>query len=126
LTRSTLVFWASALSVAVVFAASAAAFLPYESLRLHSAAERERAWLLTVWTGGIVAILFGLSARLGVFTGIGFREVAEARSIRKALEAHRQRLKGPPSEFSRSFDSWLIVTGALLVTIYFIGWLALR
>jgi hypothetical protein len=72
-----------------------------------------------------MAILFGLSARLGGFTGIGFREVMEARSLKQAMTLHRERLKEPEAEFARSFDGWLIVTGAMLVAIYFAGWLAL-
>jgi len=124
--RRTLVFWGSALGVAGAFAALTAAFLPYETLRLDTAAARERAWLLTLWTGGVMAILFGLSARLGAFTGIGFREVMEAGSVRKAADLHRDRLKSADNEFAHSFDVWLIVTGALLVAIYFVAWLVLR
>lgn len=124
--RNLLVFWGSALAVAVVFAAAAAAFLPYDSLRLHTAAERERAWLLTLWTGGAMAILFGLSARLGGFTGIGFREVMEAGSVRQAAELHRERAKAPGPSFVGGFDGWLITTGAMLLAIYFAGWLVLR
>jgi hypothetical protein len=121
-----LVFVGSAVAVALAFAALAAAFFPYESLRLHTAAERERAWLLTVWTFGLMAILFGLSARLGAFTGIGFREVVEAGSVRTAAERNRQRLKGPQAGFAESFDGWLMLTGGVLVLIYFAGWAALR
>jgi hypothetical protein len=123
--RSIVVFWGSALGVAIVFAAGAAAFLPYESLRLFTAAERERAWLLTVWTGGVVAVLFGLSARLGAFTGIGFREVVEAGSVRQAMDVHRERTKPTDSEFARRFDAWLIATGGMLIAIYFAAWLTL-
>jgi hypothetical protein len=123
--RNLLVYWGSALAVAIAFAAAAAAFLPYEALRLHTAAERERAWLLTLWSGGVIAILFGLSARLGAFTGIGFREVMEARSYRQAVEMHRARLKPSETDFAGTFDSWLMATGAMLVAIYFVSWLAL-
>jgi hypothetical protein len=124
--RSVVVFWGSAASVAVFFAAVTAAFLPYESLRLLTAAERERAWLLTVWTGGVTSILFGLSALLGGFSGVGFRDVIESGSLRKAAELHRARLKENRTAFHHGFDWWLITTGALLVLIYFAGWLALR
>lgn len=126
MTRGTMVFWGSALAVAVSFAALAAAFLPYETLRLHSAAERERAWLLTVWTGGMMAVLFGLSARLGAFSGIGFRDVVESGSVREATNRHRERLKGPADPLLGGFDGWLMIVGALLIGIYFAGWLALR
>jgi amino acid transporter len=124
--RNFLVFWGSALAVAVTFAALAAAFLPYESLRLNTAAERERAWLLTVWTGGVISVLFGLSARLGAFTGVGFREVMEAGSVRQAVEMHRERTKPTDSDFARNFDGWLMTTGGMMIAIYFVAWLALR
>jgi hypothetical protein len=127
LNRSRLKFWGSAAAVALLFAALTAAFLPYESLRLHTPPERERAWLLTLWTGGVVSILFGLSARLGAFGGIGLREVVDAGSIQEATRRHRERLKaGQDDEFASSFDSWLIVTGLMLIGVYFAAWLYLR
>jgi hypothetical protein len=124
--RSALVFWGTAVGVAVAFAAATAAFLPYEALRLATAAERERAWLLTVWTAGVFAILFGISAMLGAFGGIGFRDVMEAGSVRKATELHRQRGDPEAMAYTRRFDWWLVATGALLVGIYFAGWLGMR
>lgn len=122
-----LVFWGTALGIAAGVAAAAALFLPYEALRLQTLEERERAWLLTVWVAGVLAILFGLTSVLGGFGGIGAREVVEAGSVRGAVEAHRTaaRAAGAP-EFHGHFGWWLIATGALLVGIYFAAWLALR
>jgi hypothetical protein len=124
--RGFLVYWGTAIGVAVGIAATAAAFLPYEALRLHTVAERERAWLLTVWTAGTFAVLFGISAMLGTFNGIGFRDVVEAGSVQKAGELHRSHAGPDPSAYTRRFDWWLVTTGALLLAIYFAGWLALR
>lgn len=126
MSRGVVVFWGAAVGVAVGLAALAAAFLPYEALRLTTAAERERAWLLTVWTAGVMAILFGVSATLGAFGGVGFRDVVEAGSVTEATRLHRERLKFDRSGYTGRFDWWLIVTGVLLLVIYFGGWLALR
>lgn len=125
--RAAAVFWGSAVAVALVFAAAAAALLPYDALRLYTAAERERAWLLTVWTGGVMAILFGLTATIGWRGGIGFRDVVEAGSLKKAAEKRRQAKRQQEEDsFHSRFDWWLISTGGFLVAIYFVGWLALR
>ncbi len=121
------IFWGTALGVALGFALLAALLLPFEALGLRTLAERERAWLLTVWTGGVLAILFGLSALLGTFSGLGFREVMEAGSVQKAVETHRQALKKwGDGAFHHSFAWWVISTGGLLVAIYFTAWLMLR
>jgi hypothetical protein len=124
--RAALVYWGTAIGVAVAFAAAAAAFFPYEQLRLHTVAERERAWLLTVWTGGVLAVLFGTSALLGAFNGIGFRDVVEAGSVQRATERLRERQRPDEAAYTRRFDWWLVTTGALILAIYFAGWLALR
>ncbi len=127
MSRRVLVFWGTALGVAAGIAAAAALFLPYEALRLQTLEERERAWLLTVWVAGVFAILFGITAVLGGFGGIGAREVVEAGSVRGALESHHsaRRAAGAPGLHGH-FGWWLIATGALLVGIYFAAWLAWR
>lgn len=114
-------FWGWALGVAGGVAAAAALLLPYDALGLHRAAERERAWLLTVWTAGVLAILFGATARLGA-RGAGTREVAEAGSAEGAVETERRAGR----EYGRGFDAWLMATGSVLIVIYFIGWWMLR
>jgi hypothetical protein len=125
--RAPQVFWGSALAVGIVFAAVVAAFFPYGAIGLHTAAERERAFLLILWTGGVLSILFGLTSILGGLGGLGFRDVAEAGSVQKAIEQrkHSARRWGE-DEFHRSFDWWLVCTGALLIAGYFVAWLVLR
>jgi hypothetical protein len=124
--RAAVVFWGSAVGVAVALAALAAVLLPYEALRLYTAAERERAWLITVWTAGVLAVLFGLTGLLGWRTGVGFRDIREAGSVRAAIERQREAMRARQEEpFHSRFDWWLISTGALLIGIYFLGWLAL-
>src|SRR5690606_13729107 len=64
-------FWGWAVGVAIGFALAAALLMPYEALGLATEAERWRAWLLTLWTGGVLCILFGISGLLGVVVPVG-------------------------------------------------------
>jgi hypothetical protein len=120
--RGGLRFWGWAVGAALLFAAAAALLLPYGALGLRTPAERERAWLLTVWTTGVLAVLFGLTARVGGLRGIGLREVAEAGSVREAIEARR---RSESAELTRRADVWIITFGGALIAIYFAGWLVL-
>ncbi|MBV9772723.1 MAG: hypothetical protein JO040_02160 [Gemmatimonadetes bacterium] len=123
MTRSALRYWGSALAVALAVATAAALLFPYAALGLGSTAERERVWLLTVWTAGVLAVLFGLTARLGWAKGIGVREVSEAGSFREAADALRKSERADPV---RRADVWIIATGVFLIGIYFAGWLVLK
>ncbi|HEX2095493.1 MAG TPA: hypothetical protein VHG28_24065 [Longimicrobiaceae bacterium] len=122
MSRPALRFWGWALGVAAGIAVGAALLLPYEALGLRSEAERERAWLLTVWTAGVLTLLFGLSARLGAARGVGVREVLEAGSVREAMESRR---RAERTEVARGFDVWVMTVGGLLIGIYFAGWILL-
>lgn len=124
--RRPLRFWGSALLAAALVAALATLVPLYPPLGLETAMERQRAWLLTVWTAGVMAVLFGLSARLGGLRVLGFREVASAGSLRAALEERRRAGRGGGSEPAGSFDLWVVATGALLIGIYFAGWALLE
>jgi hypothetical protein len=121
--RDILLFWGSAVATALLCAAAAALFLPYDALQLATRPERLRAWLLTLWAVGVMAILFGLSGLLAFSSPIGFRDVAEAESVTGALETRRQ-LRASQPGFHRNFAWWLICTGLLLIVIYFIAWTA--
>jgi len=113
--------------VAALFALLSALLLPFEPLGIRTAAERERAWLLTLWCAGVLAVLFGLATRLGAFGGIGAREVVDAGSVPAAAERQRQsRRVWGGGAFHQSFAWWTVAVGALLIAIYFAGWLALR
>ncbi len=120
--RGGLRFWGWAVGAALVFAALAALLLPYGALGLRTPPERERASLLTVWTAGVMAVLFGLTARIGGLGGIGWREVEEAGSVREAIEARR---RSESAELTRRADLWVIAFGCALIAIYFAGWLVL-
>lgn len=115
-------FWGSALGAAAAVAALATLVPLYPALRLTTADERERAWLLTVWTVGVLGILFGLASRLSTGRSLGVREVAEAQSLPEAVEQDRR--AGRATSEGR-FDLWAVATGLILVGIYFLGWLAL-
>lgn len=114
-------FWGLALGVAAAVALAAALLMPYEAIGLRTEPERERAWLLTVWTAGVMAVLFGATARIGR-RGVGFRDVVDAGSVRGAIEARRSAEGG---EVGRLLDVWLVATGGILIAIYFAGWLLL-
>jgi hypothetical protein len=121
MSRRALRFWAWAFGAAAALAAVAALLLPYEAIGLRTEAERERAWLLTVWTAGVLAVLFGATARMGM-RGVGFRDVVDAGSVRGALEARRGIERAGAGW---GLDLWLVATGGILVAIYFVGWLVL-
>jgi hypothetical protein len=118
-------FWGSAIAVAAGFAAAAALLLPYDALGLGTEAERWRAWLLTVWTAGVMAALFGASAVIGAGIPLGYREVAEAGSVMEALRMRHGTRRGTrraPERFHRNFAWWLVCTGGLLIALYFGAW----
>jgi hypothetical protein len=114
-------FWLSAVLAAL--GVSGLALLVPMGLHVRELGEFRRIWLLTVWTAGVMALLFGLAARLGGFRGFGLREISEAGSFAEAVERRRQARQG---SHAPAADVWVIVTGGLLVAVYFAGWLALR
>jgi hypothetical protein len=124
MTRRVEFFWGTAVTAAIGFAILSFFLLPYEALRITTDAERHRAWLLTLWTGGVFGILFGTSALLGAFRGIGFRDAYEAGGREQAAERHRNVVKPWAREpFHSSFAWWIITTGFFLVGLYFAAWI---
>jgi len=120
-------FWGSAVIAAALLALAAAFLLPYEWLGMVMPGERRRAWLLTMWTGGVFSILFGISTLLGTFRGVGVREVADAGSVAEAVEKDREAVREARlTGFHENFGWWLVSMGVILVLTYFVGWLALR
>lgn len=117
--RPALRFWASAVAVALAVAIFSALLLPFDAIGLVTRAERQRAWLLTLWTGGVMAVLFGASALLGAFHGLGLREVLEAGSLQRARDARTQAMARARPGFHSSFGWWLVSVGALLILGYF-------
>ena len=115
-------FWVSACLVAMAFAAAAAWLFPYGPLGLETVEERERAWMLTLWTAGVMAICFGAAGMLSSITPLGFRDVADAGSLVAAREARREG-RGARSSALYNFAGWTITAGIALLVIYFIAWL---
>jgi hypothetical protein len=120
---SRLRFWGSAVLVALLFALASAFLLPYGWLGLETEALRWRAWLLTLWTGGVMSVLFGLAGMLGYRLPPGIREVVDAGSVRAALE---ERKRAREAGEKGNFASWLVVTGLFMIGIYFVAWQLLR
>lgn len=121
MSRAALRFWVSAVVVAVTWTVAASLLLPYEALGLETGAERGRAWLLTLWTSGVMAICFGAAGIISYAGPMGYKEVAEAGSLVQALEA-RRRGKREQGSLYTNFAWWLMTTGAILVVVYFLVW----
>jgi hypothetical protein len=119
-------FWGSAVALALAVTLAAGVLLPYEALQLETQVERLRAWLLAVWTAGVMAVLFGLSGLIAYGGAIGFRDVVEAGSMKAALEARAKAARAAGGlGFHGNFAWWLVSTGALLIAFYFVAWIAL-
>jgi hypothetical protein len=115
-------FWPTALLAAVVIAGLLAVAFPYGSLGIETLADRQRAWLLTVWTVGVMAICFGVTGLLAVLSPISFRDISESVSVTAAIDAHREVRRQHSS--SRFFNGagWTVTTGFFLLLFYFGGW----
>jgi len=120
-TREAKRFWLAAAAVAGGWTVLASLLFPYEALGFGTGPERLRVWLLLLWTSGIMAICFGAAGVLSYGGSIGVREVADAGSLTGALSA-RRRAKRETGSLYTNFAWWLIVTGALLICIYFVAW----
>ncbi len=116
-------FWSSALGVALAMAALSALFLPYEWIGLETQADRMRAWLLTLWTAGVMGICFGVAGLLSGIAPIGVRDVAEAGSVAGAVQARREAVRRQGAADFYNFAGWTVAAGAILILIYFAAWL---
>lgn len=128
MSRRALRFWGSAAGAAGGAALLLWVLFPYGALGLDAPGERWRVWLLILWTAGVMSILFGASALLGAFSGLGVRDVVEAGSLGDARERRRQArsAEGEASgaaRFHSDFGWWLVCTGGLLIGTYFAAWL---
>lgn len=119
--RAAIRFWGAAALAAGGWAVLASVILPYDALGLVTGAERARAWLLTLWTSGVMAICFGAAGIIGYGAPLGFKEVSEAGSVAEAIRARRQSQQHGGS-FYQNFAWWLVITGILLIVIYFLAW----
>ncbi len=117
--RDALRFWGSAAGVSIAFAALVPLLFPFRAIGLDPAVDRERIWLLCVFTLAVLLVLFGAGAWIGGRRSVGLRDVADAGGVRQALE--RARASGPEEEgrYTRNAALWCVVTGVLLLIIYF-------
>ena len=112
-------FWGSAAAASIGFAA----LVPLP-IALSPAQDRHHVWLLTVFTAGVMLSLFGLAALIGGRRSVGLRDVIEAKGVVNALRRVEQdRGESPP--YTSNAAVWCIVTGALLLVVYFALWMAL-
>ena len=123
--RRGLVFWASALGVALGFALLVPVLFPFRALGLDPAADRARIWLLTVFCTGVMALLFGASGALGG-RFLGVRDVYFASGIREAVDRHREAGKALKGRGWMNAGVWTISFGASLIAIYFLLSVALN
>lgn len=113
-------FWLSSVAATLVFAAAAAWLFPYGALNIEAGPARHRAWLLILWTSGVMCICFAAAALLSTVVPIGIRDVADAGSVGAAREARLRNAGGGRSFYN--FGGWLLTTGILLLVTYFAGW----
>lgn len=115
-----LTFWASALGVAMGFAGLVPVLFPFTRLGLVTEADRDRVWLLVVFTAGVMAILFGIAAWVGGPRMVTLRDVVEGGGIAEA-RARREKADRARADRPRYGNpaTWTVATGAFLVGIYF-------
>jgi hypothetical protein len=116
-------FWGTALLAAAALGAAIALLFPFGALGIEAGAERERGWLLAVWTAGVMAICFGASGLLGAFSPITFRDVADAGSVLAAVDAKRESKQRHRETAFYNFAGWTVSFGGFLLLLYFVGWL---
>ncbi|MBB4639140.1 hypothetical protein [Longimicrobium terrae] len=123
--RPALRFWASAAGVAIGFAALVPVAFPYGLVGRDAATDRDAVWLLVVFTAGMMMILFGAAALLGGRRALGVTDVVDAGSVSRALARAGKDGETAPG-YVNNAAVWTVVTGALLLLIYFALWMTLR
>ena len=118
-----LTFWGSALGVAMAFAGLVPVLFPFARLGLVTDADRDRVWLLVVFTAGVMAILFGAAAWVGGPRMVTLRDVLEGGGIAQA-RAQREKAERARGDRPRYGNpaTWVVATGGFLLTIYFLLW----
>ncbi|HEX2209106.1 MAG TPA: hypothetical protein VHG93_15610 [Longimicrobium sp.] len=110
-------FWASAAAASLGFAA----FSPL-LIALSPADDRRHVWLLTVFTAGVMLALFGVAALISGRRSIGMRDILDAGGVRQALDRAAVRDRAQTPAYTGNAAVWCIVTGALLLVVYFALW----
>jgi hypothetical protein len=118
-------FWITSILAALVLGALVSVGFPFDLLGLEAGMERRRAWLLTVWTLGVMSVCFGASGLAATLSPISVRDIAERGSVAAAIEARRGSRRDRSESPFYNFAGWITVTGFFLLLIYFAGWLLL-
>lgn len=116
--RAALRFWGSAAGASIAFAAVVPVLFPFGAMGIP-ADEREFTWLLAVFCTGVMLILFGLSAWIGGRRSVGLRDVIEAGGVQQALNRVGAR-ESEERPYTQNAAAWCMVTGGLLLLIYFV------
>lgn len=117
--RAALRFWGSAAGVSIVFAALVPVLFPFRAMGMDPAVERTRVWLVVVFYTGVLMILFGLGAWISGRRSVGMRDIVDAGGVRQALDRAEAAKKADEPGYTRNAAAWSMVTGVLLLVIYF-------
>ena len=120
--RAALRFWGSAAGASIAFAALVPVLFPFGAMGIPPE-EHQFTWLVTVFSIGVLMVLFGLSAWIGGRRSVGLRDVIEAGGVQQALNRAGAREEERP--YTQNAAAWCVVTGVLLLLIYFVLFAAL-
>lgn len=117
--RAALRFWGSAAGASIVFAALVPLLFPFRAMGMDPAVERTRVWLVVVFYTGVMLVLFGAGAWIGGKRSVGLRDILDAGGVKQALDQAAARTTEDESGYTRNAAAWCVVTGVLLLVIYF-------
>ena len=123
--RAALRFWGSAAGVSIAFAALVPLVFPFRAIGLDPAVDRERIWLLCVFTLGVLLVLFGSGAWIGGRRSVTLRDVVDAGGVSQALNRANNATPQDETGYTQNAATWCVVTGVLLLMIYFVLYSAL-
>lgn len=113
-------FWGSAAAASIGFPA----LVPLLIAVADPVEDHRFVWLLTVFTAGVMLMLFGLAALISGRRSVGLRDVIEAKGVGAALARARQD-RTESAAYTSNAAVWCVVTGALLFAAYLALWMAL-
>jgi hypothetical protein len=122
--RRALTFWGSALGVAMALAGLIPVLFPFRQLGLVTPEDRARVWLLSVFTAGVMAILFGVAAWVAGPKMISLRDVVESGGVDQARAAREKadKARGERTSYGNP-AAWAVALGGFLIGIYFLLWI---
>jgi hypothetical protein len=117
--RSALRFWGSAAGVSIAFSALVPLLFPFRAMGMDAAVERQRVWLVVVFYTGVLMILFGVGAWISGRRSVGLRDIVDAGGVSQALHRANAARAAEEPGYTRNAAAWTVVTGVLLLVIYF-------